>query len=171
MDHSAIRMPSIGEVSVLASGAYADPICQAESTKRIAERLREAYAATDWKLDPNKGALRVRYYSELLVQRALDLQDDTTVREQLAREMLYNGDSASAGQGEPNHDLDKAWICEIAVADSLGSESGGSIEAGAAGAAATGSDGGLAAGLRREAAQGSIAALAGCRYAAWVQLC
>jgi hypothetical protein len=99
-DHSAMqmtmRMPAIGEVSVPAPGADAEPIYQAESTKRMAERLREAYAATDWKLDPNKAALRVHYYSDLLAQRTLNLQDDTVVREQLAREMLYQGDSASA---------------------------------------------------------------------------
>lgn len=95
-DHGGMRMPSIGEVSVPARGADTDPIYQADSTKRMAERLRAVYAATDWKLDPNKAAWRVHYYSELLSQQTLDLHDDTVVREQLAREMLYQGDSASA---------------------------------------------------------------------------
>ena len=91
-----MRMPTIGDVSVPAGGTDNDAIYQADSTRRMAERLREAYAATDWKLDPNKAALRVRYYSELLAKQTLNLQDDTVVREQLAREMLYQGDSASA---------------------------------------------------------------------------
>jgi hypothetical protein len=60
------------------------------------ERLRAVYAATDWKLDPNKAAQRVEYYSQLLAEHRLTLHDDTTVREQLAREMLYKGDSEGA---------------------------------------------------------------------------
>jgi hypothetical protein len=62
----------------------------------MAERLRTAYTATDWKLDPNKAAERVHYYSDLLRTHALTLHDDTTVREQLAREMLNQGDSNGA---------------------------------------------------------------------------
>lgn len=62
----------------------------------MAERLQAAFAATDWKLDPNKAAQRVRYYSDLLRIRSLTLHDDTTVREQLAREMLYAGDNEGA---------------------------------------------------------------------------
>jgi len=91
-----MRMPAIGEVSVPARGADADTIYQADSTKRMAERLRAVFAATDWKLDPNKAAWRVHHYSELLSQQTLDLHDDTVVREQLARELLYQGASASA---------------------------------------------------------------------------
>lgn len=62
----------------------------------MAERLHAVYAATDWKLDPNKAAERVRYYSELLRSGGLALHEDTVVREQLAREMLYQGDSEGA---------------------------------------------------------------------------
>lgn len=62
----------------------------------MAERLQSVYAATDWRLDPNKPAQRVAYYTQLLSTRKLSLQDDTTVREQLAREMLYTGDNESA---------------------------------------------------------------------------
>jgi len=69
---------------------------QSAGTKRMAERLRAIYAATDWKLDPNKAAERVQYYSNLLSMRTLNLHDDTTVREQLAREMLNQGDSDGA---------------------------------------------------------------------------
>jgi hypothetical protein len=62
----------------------------------MAALLRKTYAATDWKLDPNKAAQRVTYYSNLLATQHLNLHDDTTVREQLAKEMLYQGDSESA---------------------------------------------------------------------------
>jgi hypothetical protein len=62
----------------------------------MAQRLQTTYAATDWKLDPNKAAQRVAYYTQLLSNRGLSLRDDTTVREQLAKELLYQGDSESA---------------------------------------------------------------------------
>jgi hypothetical protein len=91
-----MKTPAVGSVSAPASSADTDPIYQAASTKRMAERLRATYAATDWKLDPNKAAERVRYYIQLLTERRLSLLDDTTVREQLAREMLYAGDTDSA---------------------------------------------------------------------------
>ena len=88
--------PVVGTVSMPAKGADTMPIYQAESTKRMAERLRAAFAATDWRLDPNKPGERVHYYTQLLSTRKLSLRDDTTVREQLAREMLYVGDNESA---------------------------------------------------------------------------
>ena len=71
-------------------------VYQAESTKRMAERLRGIFAGTDWKVDPSKPQRRAEYYSGLLANRQLGLQDDTTVREQLAREMLYAGDNEAA---------------------------------------------------------------------------
>ncbi len=92
----AMAVPAIGSVSAPAKGADTDPIYQSAGTKRMAERLREAFAAMDWKVDPSKPADRVRYYSELLQTKVLPLRDDTTVREQLAREMLYAGDAESA---------------------------------------------------------------------------
>jgi len=88
-----MRPPAVGTVSVPAKGADSDPIYQSASTKAMAARLRAVYAATDWKLDPNKATLRVTYYSDLLRTQHLSLHDDTTVRMQLAREMLYQGDS------------------------------------------------------------------------------
>jgi hypothetical protein len=88
--------PAIGSVSAAAPGADMEPIYQAASTRRMAERLRTAYAQTDWKLDPNKPAQRVQYYSDLLRTQTLTLADDTVVREQLAREMLYAGDNDGA---------------------------------------------------------------------------
>jgi hypothetical protein len=85
--------PPIGSVTAPAAGADSQPIYQAASTRRMAERLRSIFAATDWKLDPSKPALRVVYYSRLLSSNNLPLDQDTVVREQLAREMLSVGDS------------------------------------------------------------------------------
>lgn len=91
-----MNMPAVGSVSSPAPDADRDPIYQSEGTKRMAARLAAAFAATDWKLDPNKPGERVRYYSELLRTEALSLNDDTVVREQLARELLYAGDNDAA---------------------------------------------------------------------------
>ena len=88
--------PAIGTVSAPAKGADTEPIYQSAGTKRMADRLRTAFAAMDWKVDPSKPAERVKYYSEMLSGKQLSLVDDTTVREQLAREMLYAGDAESA---------------------------------------------------------------------------
>jgi hypothetical protein len=96
MNMSAMKPPAIGSVSLPAKGADTDSIYRSDGTKRMAERLSAAYAATDWRLDPSKPAQRVHYYSELLRTRDLGLHDDTVVREQLAREMLYDGDSDGA---------------------------------------------------------------------------
>ena len=93
---AAMPVPAIGSVSAPAKGGDADPIYQSAGTKRMADRLRAAFAGTDWKLDPSKPAERVQYYSELLRTKTLSLQDDTVVREQLAREMLYAGENESA---------------------------------------------------------------------------
>jgi len=93
---AAMPVPVIGSVSAPAKGGDADPIYQSAGTKRMADRLRAAFAGTDWKLDPSKPAERVQYYSELLRTKTLSLQDDTVVREQLAREMLYAGENESA---------------------------------------------------------------------------
>ncbi len=88
--------PAIGTVSSPIPSPVPQPFYQAESTRLMAERLRAIYAATDWKLDPNKPAQRVQYYGDLLASKRLTLHDDTTVREQLAREMLYQGDNEGA---------------------------------------------------------------------------
>ena len=91
-----MTVPAIGTVSAPAKGADTDLIYQSAGTKRMAERLRAAFAATDWKVDPNKPVERVKYYSGMLAGKQMSLVDDTTVREQLAREMLYAGDAESA---------------------------------------------------------------------------
>ena len=94
--HAQGMMPmAVGEVSAPAGNAVGAEY-QAASTKAMGEQLRAVYAATDWRLDPSKAGLRVRYYSELLTKNTLALHDDTTVREQLAKEMLYEGDSDGA---------------------------------------------------------------------------
>ena len=86
-------LPAIGSVSVPAKGANSGPIYQSEGTKRMAARLRAIFESTDWRLDPNKPAARVEYYSGLLSKYKLPLEQDTLVREQLAQEMLNVGDS------------------------------------------------------------------------------
>jgi hypothetical protein len=88
--------PAIGSVTLPAHGPDTAPIYQAASTKKMADRLRVTFAATDWRLDPNKPGERVSYYTQLLSSRKLSLHDDTTVREQLAKEMLQTGDNESA---------------------------------------------------------------------------
>ena len=87
---------AVGQVSAPIGEPNAGPLYQSAGTKEMAQRLRDAYRATDWKLDPNKAALRVQYYSGILEKNTLSLHDDTTVREQLAKELLYQGDSDSA---------------------------------------------------------------------------
>nr|WP_246408974.1 CRTAC1 family protein [Granulicella aggregans] len=92
----AMAPPAIGSVSMPTKGEDAAPIYQAESTKRMAKLLRNIFAATDWKLDPSKPTQRVDYYSELLRTKPLSFEQDTIVRQQLAREMLGSGDAAGA---------------------------------------------------------------------------
>ncbi len=87
--------PVVGSVSLPSQGPAA-AIYQAPSTRRMEERLRSIYEGTDWSLDPNKPAERVRYYRGILERQALPLPQDTEVREQLAKEMLYQGDSQGA---------------------------------------------------------------------------
>jgi hypothetical protein len=96
MDMPAVQMPAIGSVSAPAKAVDSGPVYQAEGTKRMAARLRAVFDSTDWKLDPNKPAMRVAYYSELLTKYKLPLEQDTVVREQLAQEMLSVGDSDGA---------------------------------------------------------------------------
>ena len=91
-----MKPPAIGSVSMPAKGEDTAPIYQAESTKRMADRLRAIFASTDWKLDPSKPAQRVDYYSEVLRTKPLSLEQDTLVRQQLAREMLGAGDAEAA---------------------------------------------------------------------------
>jgi hypothetical protein len=72
----------------------------------MAALLQSIYAATDWRLDPNKPAQRAAYYRQLLTQN-LSPSDDAVVSLQLAKELLYSGDSeASITTLE---DLRKRW--------------------------------------------------------------
>jgi hypothetical protein len=88
--------PAVGTVSAPGRKIDTAEVYQSTGTKRMADRLRAIFAGTDWRLDPSKPALRVAYYSQLLASKKLALRDDTTVREQFAREMLYAGDNESA---------------------------------------------------------------------------
>ena len=93
MGTATMPMQVVGSVSSPAKDVDDQPIYQSEGTKRMATRLRAIYETTDWKVDPNKPAMRVVYYSELLSKYHLPLEEDTLVREQLAQEMLGVGDS------------------------------------------------------------------------------
>jgi len=58
-------------------------------------RLRQIYAASDWKADPNKPAERTKYYRDLLTKR-LTPEQEIAVRMELAKEFLRAGDSAAS---------------------------------------------------------------------------
>jgi hypothetical protein len=62
----------------------------------MGQLLRKIYDATDWKTDPNKQALRARYYQDLLKSAKLSVPDRLQVELQLASELLEAGDSAQA---------------------------------------------------------------------------
>ncbi|HEY1810361.1 MAG TPA: VCBS repeat-containing protein, partial [Acidobacteriaceae bacterium] len=84
-------------------GPRAEPQSQAAQpapayggTQTMGDLLRKTYAATDWKTDPSKQALRVRYYQDLLKNTQLSVADRLQVELQLASERLQAGDSAKA---------------------------------------------------------------------------
>jgi hypothetical protein len=87
--------PIVGTVTIPDSGKP-DAIYQAESTRKMAERLKGIYAGTDFRFDSYKAVERAKYYTALLSSGTLGLHQDTTVREQLAKELLNQGDSAAA---------------------------------------------------------------------------
>jgi hypothetical protein len=91
----AMPPPAVGSVSAPGRKIDSETIYQAPGTARMAQHLRAIFAGTDWRVDPSKPAQRVTYYSQLLATKKLSLHDDTTVREQLAREMLSAGDNDS----------------------------------------------------------------------------
>jgi ASPIC and UnbV/FG-GAP-like repeat len=62
----------------------------------MGDLLRKIYDATDWKTDPNKQALRARYYQDLLQSAKLSVPDRLQVELQLASELLQAGASAQA---------------------------------------------------------------------------
>ncbi len=65
-------------------------------TAAMGQLLRKIYDATDWKTDPNKQALRARYYEDLLKSAKLSVPDRLQVELQLASELLQAGDSLQA---------------------------------------------------------------------------
>ena len=97
---------AIGTVSAPPDARNTQPVYQAASTKKMAALLQSIYAATDWQLDPSKPAQRAAYYRQVLT-RKLSPSDEAVVRLQLAKELLYAGDSqASITTLE---DLRKSW--------------------------------------------------------------
>jgi hypothetical protein len=103
----AQQMPQpLGTVSAPPHAPSPQPIYQAPGTRKMAALLQSIYEATDWRLDPSKPAQRATYYRQLLTKN-LSPPDDAVVRLQLAKELLYSGDSeASISTLE---DLRKAW--------------------------------------------------------------
>jgi hypothetical protein len=109
----------VGAVSMPAPVAGARPVYQAASTKKMAALLKSIYAGTDWRLDPSKPGRRVEYYRQMLggknlagplagkLPGPLSAPDDAVVRLQLAKELLYAGDSE--GSITTLEDLRKAW--------------------------------------------------------------
>src|SRR5487761_2657496 len=71
------------------------PLPHGEGARRMGERLRAIFAATDWKAEPNKQAERIPYYENLLKQK-LNVRDEVTVRMELGNEQLRTGFSAEA---------------------------------------------------------------------------
>ena len=98
---------AIGSVSMPGKPLSRNTPYQAESTRKMAALLRSLYAATDWRLDPNKPQRRTVYYESLLQHQELSLGDGTTVRLQLAKEQLYAGQSEAAVASL--EDLRKRW--------------------------------------------------------------
>jgi len=52
-------------------------IYEASGTARTEARLRQIYAASDWKADPNKPAERAKYYRAILAQHLTQAQEIT----------------------------------------------------------------------------------------------
>ncbi len=74
---------------------HAAPLPHGEGARRMGERLRAIFNAYDWKSDPNKPFQRTAYL-ELLLTRHLVLNDEITVRMELANEQLRAGRSGEA---------------------------------------------------------------------------
>ena len=66
---------------------------QLPSNIAMEARLRAAFQATDWKVDPNKPALRAAYYTRLLGERALTGAQRGQVLLELAKEQLRAGEA------------------------------------------------------------------------------
>ena len=65
------------------------------AAQAMGQRLRQIFAANDWKADPNKTGERVIYYQRLLKQ-PLRLPDRVSVALELANEQLRTGDSTGS---------------------------------------------------------------------------
>ena len=95
MPEHTLAPPAVGAVSAPAHPA-AGPFYQAPSTAKMSALLAQIYRKTDWRLDPTKPAERAAYYRALLAKQPLSPSDDAVVRQQLAKELLYAGDSEAA---------------------------------------------------------------------------
>jgi hypothetical protein len=85
-------------VAVAAAGqapARPAPLAHGEGARRMGQRLRAIFAAYDWKSDPNKPFERSTYL-EVVLTRNLSLNDEITVRMELANEQLRAGFSERA---------------------------------------------------------------------------
>ncbi len=71
------------------------PLPHGEGARRMGQRLRAIFDATDWRADPSKPFERIPYYQALLT-RNLALADEMAVRMELGNEQLRAGFSARA---------------------------------------------------------------------------
>ena len=71
------------------------PLPHGEGARRMGQRLRAIFDATDWRADPSKAFERIPYYQALLT-RNLALADEMAVRMELGNEQLRAGFSARA---------------------------------------------------------------------------
>ena len=83
-----------GSSAVPAAGRVA-PLPHGEGARRMEARIRAIFAGYEWKSDPNKPFQRIAYL-ELILTRHLGLQDEITVRMELANEQLHAGRSEAA---------------------------------------------------------------------------
>lgn len=77
------------------SPQHTAPLPHGEGARRMGQRLRAIFADYDWRSDPNKPFQRTSYL-ELLLTRNLSLNDEMTVRMELANEELRAGRSERA---------------------------------------------------------------------------
>ena len=73
----------------------AAPLPHGEGARRMGQELRAIFAANDWKSDPNKQTERITYL-QVVLSHNLPLNDEITVRMELANEQLRAGFSERA---------------------------------------------------------------------------
>src|SRR5438309_720362 len=61
-----------------------------EGARRMGQKLRAIFAASDWKLDPGKQSERITYL-QVVLSHNLSANDEITVRMELASEQLRAG--------------------------------------------------------------------------------